>query len=129
MESNKRIIEKSDGIIFVCSFDNKESLNRIKYWHNLLNPYTDLTKKQIVIFVNKNDLEDEIEISDDDIKKISRELKSDYFMMSARTGKGVKKAFGTFAQRVITKTYNIQSKYDDLTTSKGINNNQNYFIL
>ena len=129
MESNKRIIEKSDGIIFVCSFDNKESLNRIKYWHNLLNPYTDLTKKQIVIFVNKNDLEDEIEISDDDIKKISRELKSDYFMMSARTGKGVKKAFGTFAQRVITKTYNIQSKYDDLTTNEGKNNNQNCLIL
>ena len=128
IESNKKIIEKSDGIIFVCSFDNKESLNRIMYWYKLLNKYTDLNKKEIVIFVNKNDLEDEIVISDDDIKKMSNELKTDYYAMSARTGKGVKKAFGTFAQRVIAKTYNIKKNYDDLMTNEGKNNNQNCII-
>lgn len=130
MESNKRIIDKSDGIIFVCSFDNKESLNRIKYWYKLLGQYTDLNRREIVIFVNKNDLEDEIVISEDDIKQMSNELKTDYYEMSAKTGKGVKKAFGEFAQRVISKVYNYKSKYNDLLSNEGKNNNnQNCIIL
>ena len=128
MESNKKIIEKSDGIIFVSSFDNKESLNRIMYWYKLLGQYTELNRREIVLFVNKNDLEDEVVISEDDIKQMSNELKTDYYVMSARTGKGVKKAFSTFAQRVIAKTYNIKNKYDDLMTNEGKNNNQNCII-
>ena len=122
IESNKKIIQKSDGIIFVCSYDNKESLNRIKYWYKLLNPYTDMNKKEIVLFVNKNDLEDEIVISDDDIKKMGIELKMDHYSVSAKTGKGVKKAFGEFIQRVISKVYNInQNHYSDMISNGGKN--------
>ena len=122
IESNKKIIKKSDGIIFVCSYDNKESLNRIKYWYKLLNPYTDMNKKEIVLFVNKNDLEDEIVISDDDIKKMGIELKMDHYSVSAKTGKGVKKAFGEFIQRVISKVYNInQNHYSDMISNEGKN--------
>ena len=115
---NKKIIQKSDGIIFVCAYDNKESLKRIMYWYRLLNPYTDLNNKEIVIFVNKNDLEDEIVIPDDDIKRMSNELKTDYYSMSAKTGKGVKKAFTQFTQRVICKIYNLnQNKYNDVMST------------
>ena len=48
IESNKKIIQKSDGIIFVCSFTNKDSLKKVMHWHKLLNPIIDLTKKNIV---------------------------------------------------------------------------------
>ncbi len=129
MESNKRILDKSDGIIFVCSFDNKESLNRIMYWYKLLGQYTDLNRREIVLFVNKNDLEDEVVISEDDIKQMSNELKTDYYVMSAKTGKGVKKAFGEFTQRVISKVYSYKSKYNDLLSNEGKNNNPNCIIL
>ena len=33
IQSNKKIIDKSDGIIFVCTYDNKESLKRVIHWH------------------------------------------------------------------------------------------------
>ncbi len=122
IESNKKIIEKSDGIIFVCSYTDKESLKRVTYWHKLLNPIIDLNKKQIVIFVNKNDLEDDIVVSDDDVKRICNEFNTDHYSMSARTGKGVKKAFGEFAQRVIYKVYTkYNNKYNEISSNEGKN--------
>ena len=49
--------------------------------------------------------------------------------MSAKTGKGVKKAFGEFAQRVITKTYNnSQNKYAE-TMSVGGKHKENCIII
>ena len=60
---------------------------------------------------------------------MSNELNIDYYSMSAKTGKGVKKAFGEFAQRVITKVYNNnQNKYMD-TMSTGGKNKENCFII
>ena len=122
IESNKKIIQKSDGIIFVCSFTNKDSLKKVMHWHKLLNPIIDLTKKNIVLFVNKNDLEDEIVISEDDVKRICNELNTDYYSMSAKNGKGVKKAFGEFSQRVIYRVYsNNNSKYNEMLNNEGKN--------
>ena len=100
------------------------------YWHKLLEPYIDLNNKEIVIFVNKNDLEDEIVIPDDDIKRMSNELKTDYYSMSAKTGKGVKKAFGQFAQRVIYKVYNInQNKNNDMISNSNEGKNKDCCII
>ena len=121
--SNKKIINKSDGIIFVCTYDNKDSLKRIIYWHKLLNPY--IGKKHIALFVNKNDLEDEIVVSDDDIKRMSNELNMDCYSMSAKTGKGVKKAFGDFALRAISKVYSNRNKNGDITSTDGKNKDCN----
>ena len=122
IELSKKIIEKSDGVIFVCTYDNKDSLNRINYWHKLLNSYIDLNKKQLALFVNKNDLEDEIVVSDDDVKRKSNELNIDHYSMSAKTGKGVKKAFSEFTQRAILKVYNNnQNKNSDLVSTEGKN--------
>ena len=53
---------------------------------------------------------------------MSNELKTDYYSMSAKTGKGVKKGFGQFAQRVIYKVYNNnQNKYNDMMSNEGKN--------
>ena len=107
IEKNKKIIQKSDGIMFVCSYNNKESLKKILFWHRLLSSHININNKQISVFVNKSDLEEEIEIPEDDIRRISNELNTDYYIMSAKNGKGVKKAFGEFIVRVISKVYNI----------------------
>ena len=93
--------------MFVCSYNNKESLKKILFWHRLLSSHININNKQISVFVNKSDLEEEIEIPEDDIRRISNELNTDYYIMSAKNGKGVKKAFGEFIVRVISKVYNI----------------------
>ena len=118
IDSNIKLLKKSDGIIFVCALNSKESLDNIINWYKLLEKYDDLNKKQKILFVNKNDLEEGIQISDQDVNELSKELKIPNFKMSARTGNGVKKGFAEFIHRAITKIYNY-----DITKSQEINNN------
>ena len=105
IEDYKKILQKADGIIFVCSYNKKESLKRILIWNKLLSSHVDMSKKNAALFVNKNDLEYDVEIPEDDIKRISNEINTDNYSMSAKTGKGVKKAFGGFVFRTISKAY------------------------
>ncbi len=50
---------------------------------------------------NKSDLIDEIVISEEDIKEISKQYGSHYILTSAKTGVGVNDAFLYIAYRVI----------------------------
>ena len=110
IDSYEKIIKKSDGIIFVCALNNKDSLNNILNWYKLLQKYEyDIHKKQKILFVNKNDLEDGIQISDQDINQLSKDLQIANFKMSAKTGNGVKKGFAEFIHRSVTKIYNYEN--------------------
>ena len=110
IDSYEKIIKKSDGIIFVCALNNKDSLNNILDWHKLLQKYEDdIHKKQKILFVNKNDLEDGIQISDQDINQLCKDLQIANFKMSAKTGNGVKKGFAEFIHRSVTKIYNYEN--------------------
>ena len=110
IDSYEKIIKKSDGIIFVCALNNKDSLNNILNWYKLLQKYEDdIHKKQKILFVNKNDLEDGIQISDQDINQLCKDLQIANFKMSAKTGNGVKKGFAEFIHRSVTKIYNYEN--------------------
>ena len=119
LDLNQGIIKKSDGIIYVCALNSKQSLNNILKWNQILEEYEDLSKKQKILFINKNDLEDGIEISDQDINKLCSELKVVNYKMSAKTGNGVKKGFAEFIHRAITKVYNYESNKTDNNTKQG----------
>ena len=123
MTTNERLIKKSDGIIFVCALNSKESLNNIIKWYKLLEDYDDLNKKQKILFINKNDLEEGIEINDQDINKLCTELKIPNFKMSAKTGNGVKKGFAEFIHRSITKIYNYENNKISGNTKQHNNSN------
>ena len=122
--SNQEIIKKSDGIIYVCSLNSKQSLNNIIKWNKILKEYEDLSKKQKMIFVNKNDLDEGIEISEQDIKKLCNELNVASCKMSAKTGNGVKKGFTEFIHRAITKVYNYDSNRNKDKKGKQGNNKE-----
>ena len=127
--SNQEIIKKSDGIIYVCSLNSKQSLNNIIKWNKILEEYEDLSKKQKMIFVNKNDLDEGIEISEQDIKKLCNELNVASCKMSAKTGNGVKKGFTEFIHRAITKVYNYDNNRNKDKKGKQGNNKEDCIIL
>ena len=129
ISSYEKIIKKSDGIIFVCALNSKESLNNISKWIKMLEVYDDLSKKQKILFVNKNDLEDGIELSDQDINKFCAELKVANFKMSAKTGNGVKKGFAEFIHRTITKIYNFESTQLEIGVNQMNNQDEKCIII
>ena len=129
LDLNQEIIKKSDGIVYVCALNSKQSLNNIIKWNKILEEYEDLSKKQKMIFVNKNDLDDGIEISDQDIKKLCNELNVACCKMSAKTGNGVKKGFTEFIHRAITKVYNYENNRNQDKKGKQGNNKEDCIIL
>lgn len=109
-----QMMENSDGVIFVCSFDNKQSLEKLKQWYIKVSPYTALNSKEMILLVNKNDMEGKREISEKEIKMKCKDLRIDYYLVSAKTGKNVKKAFEEFIAKAVKNTYNKDYFDDDI---------------
>ena len=88
----KTIYERSDIIIFICSFDNRKSLDNINIWYqNLLNNI-DLSSKLMVLFANKNDL-DKKEFNSDNLIFKADSLKLKCFEMSAKNNINIQESF------------------------------------
>ena len=91
----------SKAAIIVFSHTDEDSFNHITDWHEDIKKYSgDLP---IVLFGNKTDLIDEIDLEDDKVTKIVEDRNFlGYYKTSAKTGSGVYKAF----QAIRTTLYN-----------------------
>ena len=60
-DSEVNMFHNCDGIIYVCSYDNADSLTHINTWYQFLTQYIDLSTKEMILLINKNDLKEEKE--------------------------------------------------------------------
>ena len=113
-----------DGIIFVSSYDNKPSLDNINTWYQLLIEYIDLSTKEMIWLVNKNDLINDNKIlTAEQIEKKSKDLQLDYFEVSAKTGDNIEYSIKSLVKKLI-KRYNDNS-LDNLDKSTQDSNDIN----
>ena len=92
----------SDGIILVADATNRKSLDNIPDWLNEIDKYTD-DEVYKMLLVNKSDLEEKCEISDEDLKKISKKHGIPYLWTSAKSGINVDDSFLKMTQSLISK--------------------------
>lgn len=96
---------ESKGCIIVFSLEEndlgEESFNHIENWQNELKKYC--SDIPVVLFANKVDLIENVNLIKTKIQEITRERKFlGYFLTSAKTGQGVHEAFNV----IIEKLYN-----------------------
>ena len=97
-----------DGIIFVSSYDNKSSFDNINYWYQLLIEYIDLSTKEMIWLINKNDLNDFKKIlTEEQIDKKSKDLQLDYFNVSAKTGENIEYSIKHLVKKLIKRFHDI----------------------
>ena len=97
-----------DGIIFVSSYDNKSSFDNINYWYQLLIEYIDLSNKEMIWLINKNDLNDLNKIlTEEQIDKKSKDLQLDYFYVSAKTGENIEYSIKHLVKKLIKRFHDI----------------------
>ena len=105
-ESNKQIYERADCLVFVCSYDIKDSLLNLSKWYQQYNDNVDISNKQMMIFVNKNDLDDdEREFNSDDVKEKSKEMGIKMVEVSSLEGDGIEEAFNGIIKTLVEKMY------------------------
>jgi len=90
-KSEKKMLSNCDGIIYVCSYDNSDSLKHINTWYQFLTQYIDLSTKEMILLINKKDLKEGEgkAITEEQIDKKSKDLQLEYYEISAKTGENV----------------------------------------
>jgi small GTP-binding protein len=89
----------AQGIIAVCDVTRKATLAELENWIKAVSKVAGNIPVQIL--VNKMDLMNDAEITEDDIQKFSDRMDSTYVMTSAKTGKNVEEAFDVVARKII----------------------------
>ena len=110
----KQYYKKADGAIFVFDLTNEKSLEDIEFWYN---SYKEQKEKVIGVLIgNKSDIEDETRvIKYEDAKLFAEKYGLEYFEVSAKTDKYIKKAIVALLNELIESRtiYNSLSSVDD----------------
>ena len=106
---NKQIYERADCIIYACSLNNKDSFVNIDSWYQILSDNIELSNKQMMILVNKCDLEEERAVSKEEMEQKADSLDMTYYEVSALNGNGLEDAF----KAILTKVVSTYSKTGD----------------
>lgn len=93
------------GILGVCSLTDGESLKNLNDW--IESVVEVVGNIPIVILANKNDLKDDIQFNDGELRKTATNLNAQYMYTSAKTGENVSKAFQTVAREMIKNQLKI----------------------
>ena len=110
-----------DGIIFVSSYDDKASLENINIWYQLLIEYVDLSMKEMVWLINKNDLKEGKVLTKEQIEKKSKDLQLDYFEVSAKTGENIEYGIKNVVKKIIQRCNDNEDLSFDTSTADSAN--------
>ena len=109
-----------DGIIFVSSYDDKKSLENLNIWYQLLIEYVDLSMKEMVWLINKNDLKEGKVLTKEQIEKKSKDLQLDYFEVSAKTGENIEYGIKNVVKKIIQRCNDNEDLSFDSSTADSV---------
>ncbi|MFX0106521.1 MAG: Rab family GTPase, partial [Candidatus Hodarchaeota archaeon] len=96
----KRFYEGANAAFIVIDRTKQDSLDSIQKWYNEITRFIG-KKINVIIVGNKSDLEDEIVISEEEIKKVANLNNFHYILTSAKTGENVNDSFLYIAYRFL----------------------------
>jgi len=89
----------SKGAFIVCDLTRKETFDNLHSWRkDFIKTVGDVP---IVLLINKFDLKDQAAISPKDIKGMAEKYNMSFFMVSAKSGHNVEKAFKSIGRKLI----------------------------
>ncbi len=84
------------GGLVVCDLTRKETFENLKYWIDAV--WKISPGIPLIMLGNKSDLQEELAVSDEQIKKFSDKFTSTWYLTSAKTGDNVEEAFQKLAE-------------------------------
>jgi small GTP-binding protein len=96
----KRFYEGANAAFIVIDRTKQGSLESIQKWNHEITRFIGKVVNTIIVG-NKSDLEDEIVISESQIKKLANQYDFQYILTSAKTGENVNESFFSMAYRFL----------------------------
>ncbi|MHA1310713.1 MAG: GTP-binding protein [Candidatus Helarchaeota archaeon] len=100
-KSRQLYLAGSQAIVLVYDATRPETFNNIKKWYDEVIKFVDKDKVEFLLIGNKIDLEDQIKITYEQGKELSKTLKMPFIQTSAKNGNNVDRAFGSLAYNLI----------------------------
>ena len=98
----KSVYKKADGILLGFDLTKPKTFEQVNYWIEQIeeNKSKDYPLS-LVLFGNKCDMKEEIQVNPDDIEKVKQKYKIKYFETSAKDGTNVQNIFEYLAKLVL----------------------------
>lgn len=115
------------GFILVFALNSKQSFNNIAYWLNAINETNGNKNVHLMVLSNKSDLEEEREVSRDEIEEKKLRLGLEFFETSALKSVNIEESINNIIQKVYKSVYNneITTHHGDFSLeNKGISKSQ-----
>ncbi len=91
----------AQGILAVCDITRKDTLAELHDWIGAVSKVTGTIPIQFL--ANKVDLRDQMQVSEDEVRKVAASHSSAYLFTSAKTGEGVEKGFEGLAKMIAAR--------------------------
>ena len=111
---------KCDRIIFVSSYDSKESLDNVNIWYQLLIEFVDLSTKEMIWLINKKDLGEERVLTKEQIEKKSKDLLLDFYEVSAKTGENIENCIINIVKKLIKRCNDSNFDLESCSTADNL---------
>jgi small GTP-binding protein len=102
----KRYYLNTDGALFVCDITSKQTLDNLKEWITSL--FNTIGVIPFIIMANKADLNDEADISEDELKELTTQYNSEFYYTSAKSGSNVNISFKRLSEIMAANTIRIE---------------------
>ena len=99
----KNLLLRVQGIILIFDLTNKESFKNLSSWIKIIKDHCG-NKMVLLIVGNKNDLEEEKDINEEDINAFIKQEKIHYIKTSCKTGENIKKAVDKICKNYISSS-------------------------
>ncbi len=93
------------GIIGVCNQTERDSLMNLNEWVESAKKITG--EVPTILLANKNDLNEDIQFGQDEIRKTATDLDAGYLLTSAKTGNNVSQAFLILCKEIIKNRFDL----------------------
>ena len=97
----KMFYKNANGILLGFSLTSKETFESVSYWIKQIYENCDKGKIGIILFGNKCDVKEEIQVDEKQIEEIKKEYNIAYFKTSAKENINIKEAFEYLTKLVI----------------------------
>jgi small GTP-binding protein len=95
----------ANGIIAVCDLTQRQTLESLNEWIDAITKIAG--KIPTVILANKNDLHDEMQFGEDELRNFAKSLDSPFLFTSAKTGENVDDAFLAIGRLMVKRQLNL----------------------
>ena len=93
--------EGAKGLMAVCDITRGDTLDSLEDW--IENAYGLTGEVPLYVMANKIDLQDDVVVSESEVKNLSSSYHSPYDFTSAKTGENVEKVFEFITQRMVDR--------------------------